>query len=354
MTRDRDIERVLETWFADGASEMPDRLFDGVVDRIEHVHQRRVARIKRALYAPKQSVRIAVAMAAVIVIAVVGFALLGGSLSSNVASSPSPSASPPAPSIVPSPSAADQGAYAPSLAFDQPGCNYLFWYDVQPSLGAGRCGVQLAAGATTSRFFAHPVTYTVPAGWAESWDLSKSLALERQADFVSEGSFRSANLGPTIYVFPDPEPAIQDGSCDVTTQPGIGSSIDALTTWVANRPGIVASTPTDVAIGSLTGRMVDVQVAPTWAKNCGVLDGHGVRQPPPVPYIALVHGVGPGGGTADQWEWGPNRPERQRYIFVDIGGGHTVAIVLDAPLPTDFDQLVADAIPIVRSMTFTP
>jgi hypothetical protein len=39
---------------------------------------------------------------------------------------------------------------------------------------------------------------------------------------------------------------------------------------------------------------------------------------------------------------------------VDIGGGHTVAIVLDAPLPTEFDQLVADATPIVQTMTFTP
>ena len=353
MTRDRDIERVLETWFAVGSSEMPDRLFDEVVDRIDHVPQRRLARIKRGFYTLDPTFRVAAAMAAVVVIAVIGFAVLGGSSSSNVASSPSPSASPPPPSIVPSPSAADQ-AFDPALDFGQPGCNYLFWYVVEPSFGAGRCGVKLAAGGYSSNFFAHPVTYTVPAGWAAAWDLSKSFALERQADFVNEGSFRSANLGPTIYLFPDPEPALQDGSCNVTTQPGIGSSPDALATWVANRPGIVASTPTDVAIGGLTGRTVDVKVAPTWTKNCGVLDGHGVRQPPQVPYIALVHGMGPGGGSPDQWEWGPNRPERQRYIFVDIGGGHTVAIVLDAPLPAAFDQLVADATPIVQSMTFTP
>ncbi len=354
MTRERDIERVLEAWLADGASEMPERLFDGVVDRIEHVHQGRLARIKRALYAPDRSFRIGFGIAALIVIAVVGFALLGSPFSSNVASSPSPSAGSPSPSIVPSPSATDQGAFAPSLDSGQPGCNYLFWYDVEPSLGAGRCGAELAAGSYSSRFFAHPVTFAVPAGWAESWDLSKGLALERQADFVNEGSFRSANLGPTIYVFPDPEPAIQDAACKVTTQPGIGSSADSLATWVANRPGVDASTPTDVAIGSLTGRMVDVDVKPTWAKNCPVLDGHGVRQPPPVPYIALVRGAVPGGEPADQWEWGPNRPERQRYIFVDIGGGRTVAIVLDAPLPADFDRLVADAMPIVRTMTFEP
>jgi virginiamycin B lyase len=43
MTRERDIERVLEAWLEPGASEMPDRLFDGIVDRIERVPQRRFA-----------------------------------------------------------------------------------------------------------------------------------------------------------------------------------------------------------------------------------------------------------------------------------------------------------------------
>ncbi len=100
--------------------------------------------------------------------------------------------------------------------------------------------------------------------------------------------------------------------------------------------------------------MVDVQVASTWNRLCGVLDGHGVRQPPPVPYVALVRGTGPGGQQTDQWEWGPNRPELQRFIFVDVGGGHTVAIVLAAPVAADFSQFVDEATPIVQTMTFEP
>jgi hypothetical protein len=336
MTRDRDIERVLETWFAEGSSEMPDRLFDEVVDRIDHVPQRRMARIKQRLYTLNWSFGIATAIAAVLVIAVVGFAVLGRSALSSVASPPSPTPTVPAPSIVPSASAADQ-TY----------CNELFFEAIT-------CSGNLAPGGYTSTNFPHRVNYTVPAGWAASWDTSKSYSLERQADFINEGRFRSANVGPTIYLFPDPEAAIQDASCNVTTQPGIGSSPEALATWVANRPGIVTSKPTSIAIGGLTGRMVDVKVATAWSKLCGTLDGHGDRQTILVPYIALVRGVGSGGGPTDRWEWGANRPERQRYIFVDIGGGHTVAIVLDAPLPTEFDQLVADATPIVQTMTFTP
>ena len=45
MTRHRDIEPVLEAWFVDGPSEMPDRLFQAVFDQVERVPQRRLARL---------------------------------------------------------------------------------------------------------------------------------------------------------------------------------------------------------------------------------------------------------------------------------------------------------------------
>ena len=41
MTRERDIERVLEAWLEPGPSEMPDRVFEAVLDRIEREPQRR-------------------------------------------------------------------------------------------------------------------------------------------------------------------------------------------------------------------------------------------------------------------------------------------------------------------------
>jgi hypothetical protein len=333
MTQKRDIDRVLSAWLADGASEMPDRLFDAVLDRIERVPQRRLARIKRRLSGIHPMTRIAVVVAAVVIVGI-AVAVLGAPPSSNVAGPPSPSPVPPA--LAPSP-----------LAAEHPGCNSLFF-------GVVDCPGNLAAGSHTSTNFTHPITYMVPAGWAAAWDLSKSFSLEHQVDFIREGSFRSSNLWPSIYVFPDPQAAVQDGSCVVATEPGIGSSPDALVNWVAKRPGIVASKPTDIKIGDKTGRMVDVQVASTWSRRCGMLDGHGDRQTPPVPYIALVRGAGPGGQQSDEWEWGPDRPELQRFIFVDIGGGHSVVVVLTVPVATDFNQFVDEATPIVQTMTFTP
>ena len=40
MTRDQDIERVLERWFTEGPTQMPDRLFE-YVDHIDRLPQRR-------------------------------------------------------------------------------------------------------------------------------------------------------------------------------------------------------------------------------------------------------------------------------------------------------------------------
>jgi hypothetical protein len=43
MTRDRDIERVLDRWFAEGPTQMPYQFLDVVVDRIDRVPQRCLA-----------------------------------------------------------------------------------------------------------------------------------------------------------------------------------------------------------------------------------------------------------------------------------------------------------------------
>ena len=95
MTRPKDIDSVLEAWFLDGPSEMPDRLFEAVFDRVERVPQRRLARLKLRFAEMSTTARwIAAAAAAILV---VGFGLVAFGRapdSSNVASSPSPSASP--------------------------------------------------------------------------------------------------------------------------------------------------------------------------------------------------------------------------------------------------------------------
>jgi hypothetical protein len=98
MTRDRDIERVLDRFYAEGPSEMPDRVLLGVFDRLDRVPQRRLAHLTRF---PTMPTNFRLAAAAAIVVAVVGVTAFALSQRSSVGppatQAPSTSASPSAP-----------------------------------------------------------------------------------------------------------------------------------------------------------------------------------------------------------------------------------------------------------------
>lgn len=91
MTRDTNIERVLDRFYAEGPSEMPDRVLLGVFDRIERVPQRRLA-YHMTRFATMNS-KLRLAAAAAIVVALVGVGAFAFSRPSNVASPPTPSPS---------------------------------------------------------------------------------------------------------------------------------------------------------------------------------------------------------------------------------------------------------------------
>jgi hypothetical protein len=103
MTRDRDIERVLDRFYAEGPSEVPDRLLLGVFDRIERIPQRRLAFRLTRFVTMNSNLRLAAAAA--IVVAVVGVGAFALSQKSSVGppatASPSASASGPAASFEP-------------------------------------------------------------------------------------------------------------------------------------------------------------------------------------------------------------------------------------------------------------
>jgi hypothetical protein len=88
MTRDRDIERVLDRFYAEGPSEMPDRLFLGVFDRIERVPQRRLAHQMTRFASMNTKLRLA---AAAIVVALVGVGAFAISQRLGVGNQPTPS-----------------------------------------------------------------------------------------------------------------------------------------------------------------------------------------------------------------------------------------------------------------------
>lgn len=103
MTEHTDIDRLLETWFADGPTTMPDRVVTVVADRIGHQGQRRTWFLDRR---PKVNVFLKVVLAAALGIAVIGGAIfLAGSRNTTPTPAPLPS---------PAPSASGVDASAPA------------------------------------------------------------------------------------------------------------------------------------------------------------------------------------------------------------------------------------------------
>jgi len=143
MSTDRDTTRIVRSWLEEGATALPDRVLDSVLDQVPATRQRRSWWPAWRFAPMNASTKLAIAAAAVVVVAVVGYNLLpnrGG----NIGGPPTaaPTSSPTAP----------------------------------PEIRTGA----LAAGTyTVTSFTATPFTLVVPAGWALDGD-----------GFIAKGDYR--------------------------------------------------------------------------------------------------------------------------------------------------------------------
>lgn len=94
MTRDRDIERVLDGWFAEGPTIMPDRFFDDVVQRVNQTSQRRLAGLTTRFLAVNTNFRLAAAAALVAVGVAAAIYFVGAHPSQTPEASLTPAPSP--------------------------------------------------------------------------------------------------------------------------------------------------------------------------------------------------------------------------------------------------------------------
>jgi hypothetical protein len=205
MNQRSDVERVLSLWLADGPSIMPDRVVDVVADRISRERQRR--RLPWRHNDMTLSLKLVAAIAAVLVIAVVAWAVLPPGRSPGVGGQGS----------TPSPESSSRPSATP-LTYRWPGA--------------------LAAGTyTTSLVWDVPFTFTftVPGGW-EGYDIEISRAGDptRSVEFVLVDN-----------VFADP--------CATTAMdPAVGSSVAALADAVGTIPGLDMTEPTPIDLDGAT------------------------------------------------------------------------------------------------------
>jgi hypothetical protein len=109
MSTDRDTARIVRSWLEEGVTALPDRVLDTVLDQVPATPQRRPWWPPRRSALVNTYAKVAIVLAAVVVVAVVGYSLLpryGGV--GGVPTSPPPTATP-----VPTPAPVPSGSMAP-------------------------------------------------------------------------------------------------------------------------------------------------------------------------------------------------------------------------------------------------
>jgi hypothetical protein len=282
MTHEREIERLLDAWFSDGPTQAPDRVIDVVADRIGRQTQRPGWRLDWR-HTTMTPVKIGAAIAAVAIIAVVGYNLLPGP-SSNVGG---PAAAP-SPAPIPSPSASP-------TSYTWPG--------------------DMAPGTYTTRFIwdtPFSVTLTVPEGWQS-----------RDIEVIKDPTLAVAfNLVGNVY---------QDPCGQVLRSPSLGGSVDELAEALSTMTGIDATAPVPVTLSGYPGTYVEFDVREDI--DCAPSDFR-IWDDPADSYLP----VGPKGPPY----WTAEQPNHRVWIL-DVDGVRYVVSALssDRATPADLAELQA-------------
>ncbi|MFL5682998.1 MAG: hypothetical protein ACJ77O_07645 [Chloroflexota bacterium] len=307
MNQPRDIERLLDQWFADGSSVAPDRVIDIVADRIERQPQRPSWRLDWRHLTMNTTYKIAAAIAAIAILGLIGWNLLPGG--STGVGGPAPTAVPAATPTA-SPSAAPSPSASPLAVFPT-------WF--RPDGNSTGAGI-LAAGGHATKAFTPAFTFNVPEGWVDSDDETDFYGLfpdtpANQAEFA-----RSGELSNSIFMGPHDSPYFV---CK-TVENNRGTAAEMTAAAAANK-ALSVSGVLDVAIGGLTGKRFDVRADPNWTGTC----------PGDPPGLDLKDG-------------------RSRVFLLDTAGGRVIAIFVGSLHAADHEAFVAPATRIVESFDFTP
>jgi len=188
------------------------------------------------------------------------------------------------------------------------------------------------------------LTYTVPAGWANSGDWPNSFSLTPSADYATETSSGPPNGAyHEIDLYRSPAATAQNAQCSKALIAAVPGTVNGLIGYVRGLKSLVSTSPVTVTVDGHPAKWIDVKVAPTWTATCPGVAANA--------RTANVLAFG-GSGSGNDYEVGLSGSEQQRLIFVDLGGGNVTLIAIDSADPTRFAQLTNDAMPIISSFKF--
>jgi hypothetical protein len=219
MSAPRDVDRLLDSFLREGPMELPDSSFDQVRARVDETRQRAVLGSIGVPDMNNNIVRVGLAAAAVVVIAIIAINLLPGL---NVGNSPTPS-----PSVEPSEAAPSA---EPSTAAGLPEGPHLF-----------------ASGQGNEPGTEHPpLTVTIP---APGWDGDVNGAILTKNHDGPEGAGMIIFAGQEYLVFGDP--------CSWETTPDTTvTTVDEFIAALSSQASRDASEPVDITMDGYTGKAI--------------------------------------------------------------------------------------------------
>ena len=156
-------------------------------------------------------------------------------------------------------------------------------------------------------------TYTLPPTWEVTSDSPRNYTLQATA----------APTG-TVILFRDVVAASPD--CSDRPDGDVGTSSEAMTTWMATNPAFDATSPQRVNVGGATGYRVDLQQTEGWDQTCGLAE------------VPLVIGK-PDGMPS----WTVPAGARMRVFVLDLSDGGTVTIAAQTGDADNFERFMDEA-----------
>ena len=317
MTTQRDIERILDNWLRDGPDAVADRVVDGVADRIEHQSQRPAWQVHWRDSHVNTNLRPLAAIAAVIVLAVAGLAVIVGLTSRSGVAAPGTSATP----------SASAGATSTASAVAASSAAAFSCYGDTTG-----CAGPLAAGQHVSANFLLALTFTTPEGWVNVRDIPRTYGIETDLGVVAPIEVMGLNAI-----------AEQTDACGPVRKPGVGSSVEDLIAAVRTHPGLTATEPVAAEIDGFKGQSIDFGVKAPWDKRCPAID-------PDFPVVLMLTDTGePPGRTI-----GYTANQRVRWTVLDVRG-ETIIVELVGPAGgSEFTSSLEAAQVVVDTFKFGP
>jgi hypothetical protein len=221
MSTDRDTTRIVRSWLEVGATALPDRVLDAVLDQLPATPQRRSWWPARRFRDMNAYAKLAIAAAAVLVVAIIGYNLLpSGAEVSGPGPSPTPTSTPtPSLSLLPSSGSLDAGSYY----IDE-------WGPASPR-----------------------IAFTVPAGWATTEGF-----VHKNRGAVAPVYAPGSGPGDVVFFTWTVSHVYADACQWQGSLVDAGTTVDQLANVLVGQKGRVASAATDVNVGGVPAKRIEM------------------------------------------------------------------------------------------------